>query len=302
MQLVFPLYSIGHFINQPDKPTEFEITQFEQMEEPDVEDPHKHTFYEIIWIDSGRSRQAIDYVEYELTPGSLFFISPGQLHFFEEWEPLTGGSILFTEDFFLLNYQNRDTLFELSFLDNFYANPLLRPSPDNFADIRHTIELLGREQQRTDRSNAITQSLLHVLLAQIQRCIDSEAGQTVPKKYVLLYKNLKSLLDQHFADNWPVSVYADRLNITQHHLNLVCKQVTGKTASEVVRARSMLEAKRLLSFSDLTITEVATQLNFLDSSYFARVFRRETGVSPVAFRQALIETWRGSGSLSRYPT
>lgn len=291
MQTTFPLYSIGHFINQPDNPTEFEITRFEQMEEPDVDDPHKHTFYEIIWIDSGKSRQTIDYIEYELSPASLFFISPGQLHLFEEWEPLRGGSILFSEDFFLLNQQDKDKLFELSFLDNFYANPLLKPTAENFADIRHTIELLCREQQRSDRSNTITQSLLHVLLAQIQRCIDLEDGQPLSKKYVILYKKLKSLLDQHFAENLPVSAYADKLNITQHHLNLVCKQVTGKTASDVVRSRSMLEAKRLITFSDLTITEVASQLNFLDSSYFARVFRSETGLSPVAFKQAMSEKY-----------
>ncbi|CCH53659.1 transcriptional regulator, AraC family [Fibrisoma limi BUZ 3] len=290
----FPLYSIGHFINEPDNRTEFEITLFEHMEEPAVDDPHKHTFYEIIWIDSGRSRQAIDYVEYELTPGSLFFISPGQLHFFEDWEPLTGGSLLFTEDFFLLNYQNKDTLFELSFLDNFYANPLLKPDSGNFADIRHTIELLRREHQRTDRSVTIAQSLLHMLLAQIQRCIDSQEGKELSKKYVILYKNLKHLLDQHFAENWPVSAYADKLHITQHHLNLVCKQVTGKTAGEIIRARSILEAKRLLTFSDLTITEVATQLNFLDSSYFARVFKSEMGVSPVAFKQAMADKYRVS--------
>ncbi len=292
MQPVFPTYSIGHFINEPDNRTEFEITQFGQMEEPNVDDPHKHTFYEIIWVDSGTSRQAIDYTDYELTPGSLFFISPGQLHFFEEWERLAGGSILFTEDFFLLNQQDKDTLFELSFLDNFYANPLLKPSADNFADIRHTIDLLCREQRRSDRSNAIVQALLHVLVTQIQRCIDLQADQTPSKKYVILYKKLKHLLDQNFARNLPVSDYADRLNITQHHLNLVCKQVTGKTASDIVRSRSMLEAKRLLTFSDLTISEVAVQLNFFDSSYFARVFKSETGLSPVAFKRAISEKYR----------
>lgn len=292
MQTSFPLYSIGHFINQPDNRTEFEILRFEQMEEPDVDDPHKHTFYEVIWIDSGKSRQTIDYTNYELSPQSLFFISPGQLHFFDEWEPLTGGSILFTESFFLLNHQDKDKLFELSFLDNFYANPLLKPSAENFADIRHTIDLLCREQSRNDRSTAIGQSLLHVLLAQIQRCVDGQTGQVSSRKYVILYKKLKNLLDQHFAQNWPVSFYADQLNITQHHLNVVCKQVTGKTASDVVRSRSMLEARRLLTFSDLTITEVATQLSFLDSSYFARVFKSETGLSPATFKQTMSEKYR----------
>lgn len=52
-----PFYSIGHFINQPTNKTEFEITRFETVDEPDVDDLHKHTFYEIIWIEDGQSRQ-----------------------------------------------------------------------------------------------------------------------------------------------------------------------------------------------------------------------------------------------------
>ncbi|WAC12427.1 helix-turn-helix domain-containing protein [Dyadobacter pollutisoli] len=291
MQSIFPTYTIGHFINEPDSSTEFELMRFEQMEEPNVDDPHKHTFYEILWIDAGISRQAIDYAEYELKPQSLFFISPGQLHFFEEWEHLAGGSILFTEDFFLLNHQDKDKLFELSFLDNFYANPLLQLAKEDFDEIRHMIELLGREKQRKDSSAAICQSLLHVLLGQIQRRIETQAGKTTASKYVILYKKLKNLLDQHYRENRSVRAYAADLSITQHHLNLICKQVTGKTASEVIRSRSLLEAKRLLTFTQMTVSEVATQLGFFDPSYFARVFRDETGLSPTAFKQVMSEKY-----------
>ena len=292
MPYSFPLYSIGHFINQPASQTGFELLRFERMAEPDVEDLHRHTFYEIIWVDEGLSRQTIDYHDYELAPGSLFFISPGQLHYFEEWEPLRGGSILFTEAFFLLNQQHADKLFELSFLDNFYANPLLRPNQVDFQDIRHTIDLLDRERQRPDYTPAVLQPLLHVLVAQIQRCVDAQQDVQAAKRYVIQYKRLKGLIDQHYADNQPVSFYASALNVTPHHLNLLCKQVTGQTAGEVVRARSLLEAKRLLTFTDLTVTEVATQLNFFDSSYFARVFRAETGQSPVAFKNKMSEKYR----------
>lgn len=292
MQNVFPVYSIGHFINEPTSRAEFALTLFETMIEPEVDDPHRHTFYEIIWIDSGQSKQAIDYTTYQLCPQSLFFISPGQLHFFEEWAHLKGGSILFTEDFFLLNHQNKDKLFELSFLDNFYANPLLKLSSQDYREIRHTIELMEREQQRTDPLPSIMQALLHVLVSQIQRCIDQQNSLRISRKYVILYKKLKKLLDEHFAENLSVSDYASQLAITQHHLNLVCREVTGKTAGEVIRARSLLEAKRLLSFTDNSVSEVAAQLGFLDSSYFARVFRQETGISPGAFKQSMSEMYR----------
>lgn len=292
MKYLFPLYTIGHFINEPTNQTEFEIMQFEGMDEPNVDDIHKHTFYEILWTEKGISKQTIDYKEYEVLPNSLFFISPNQVHQFEEWKPLKGGTILFTEDFFLLNHNNKDKLFELSFLDNFYANPCIQLDKTNFADIKQTIDLIINEQRRTDKSQTITQSLLHILLAQVQRCIDTESEKPVSKKYLVLFKQFKSLLDKHFAENKTTSFFAQQLNITAHHLNLIAKDVTGKRASEVIRARSILEAKRLLTFTDNTVSEIAFQLNYTDTSYFAKTFKAETNLSPMEFKTEMSEKYR----------
>jgi AraC-like DNA-binding protein len=292
MKDLFPIYSIGHFINEPTNRTEFEIMRFEEMDEPNVDDIHKHTFYEILWTENGISKQTIDYKEYEVLPNNLFFISPNQVHQFEEWKPLKGGTILFTEDFFLLNHNNKDKLFELSFLDNFYVNPCIKLDKKNFADIKQTIDLIYNEQKRKDKSQTITQALLHILLAQVQRCIDTETEKPVSKKYLIIFKQFKSLLDKHFAENKTASFFAQQLNITAHHLNLITKEVTGKTASEVIRARSILEAKRLLTFTDSTVSEIAFELNYTDSSYFAKTFKAETNQSPIAFKTEMSEKYR----------
>jgi AraC-like DNA-binding protein len=292
MKELFPFYKIGNFINQPDNPTDFEIMRFEEIEEPDVEDLHKHTFYEIIWIDKGKSRQVIDYADYEISPGSLFFISPGQLHIFEEWKPIEGGCIMFTEEFFLLNYFDKDKLFELSFLDNFYSHPVLKPEKKDFIEIKRTIDQIAAEKKRKDYSASMSQALLHILLLQIQRCVDAQSGVTVSKKYIVVYKKFKNLIDKHFMDNWGASEYASHLSITQHHLNTIAKAVTGKTATEVIRARSILEAKRMLSFTDHTVAEVAANLGYFDSSYFAKMFKTETGMTPVEFKSTISESYR----------
>lgn len=292
MKDMFPFYSIGHFINEPSNRTEFEIMRFDEMEEPNVDDIHKHTFYEILWTEKGISKQTIDYKEYEVLPNSLFFISPNQVHQFEEWKPLKGGTILFTEDFFLLNNNNKDKLFELIFLDNFYTNPCIQLDEKNFGDIKQTIDLITKEQRRTDKSQSITQSLLHILLAQVQRCVDTETEKPVSKKYLILFKQFKSLLDKYFSENKTASFFAEQLHITPHHLNIITKSVTGKTASEVVRARSILEAKRLLTFTDFTVSEIAFQLNYTDSSYFAKAFKAETHLTPNAFKAQMSEKYR----------
>ncbi len=288
----FPVYTIGHFINQLANPTPFEITRFVDMDEPDVADIHRHTFYEIIWIEAGQSRQTIDYQEYEVGSGMLFFISPGQVHRFEEWQPVTGGSIFFTEAFFLLHQLDPDKLFSLTFLDNFYGQPYLQPDPTDFADILHTITLLLTEKHRSDYSPDIAQSLLHVLLGQVQRCVDTQLGTAIPRRSLLIYKQLRTLIEMHFAESLTARDYADRLALTSHHLNHVVRQLTGRTTSALIRERIVLEAKRLLTFTDQSMSQIADSLGFADPSYFARQFRAETGQSPGEFQVSISETYR----------
>jgi AraC family transcriptional regulator, transcriptional activator of pobA len=292
MKNLFPHYNIGHFINEPNNPTEFEITRFEEMGELNIEDPHKHTFYEILWFDEGVSSQVIDYREYEIHPQTLFFISPNQLHHFEEYQPLKGGSVFFTEDFFLFNQQDKDKLFELSFLDNFYTNPYLKIEEKIYSEIKQTIDLMIIEKRRPDYSLSILRALLQVLLGQIQRAFDNQNSEISSKKYIVIYKKLKNLIENHYRENLTASNYAERLNVTQHHLNLIAKEVTNRTTTDLIRARSILEAKRLLTFSDLSISEIASDLGFFDLSYFAKVFKIETNSSPKEFRNIMSEKYR----------
>ncbi|MGN6394490.1 MAG: AraC family transcriptional regulator [Mucilaginibacter sp.] len=286
MKPVFKHYTIGDFINQPANPTGFEITLFGEMDEPDVDELHKHTFYEIIWVEEGASRQLIDYNEYRMSCGSLFFISPGQVHRFEEWQQVKGGSLMFTGDFFLMNKMNSDQLFELIFLDNIYFRPDLEPTKSEFTEIKQTIELMIAEKGRPNPSKIILQAYLHVLVAQIKRCIEQRTEKPVSRTYLLLYKNFQQLVERHFAKNEPPAFYATHLNITPHHLNLVAKAITGQTATDVIRNRSLLEARRLLTFTGLSVSEIAAHLNYFDSSYFARLFKAAAGLSPLAFRNA----------------
>lgn len=289
----FPHYGIGHFLNRPDDPLEIALTRFDTMEEPEVEDPHVHTFYEVLWVESGRSEQTIDHVSYTIRPGSLFFISPGQLHGFEAWRPLKGGSLLFTEHFFLQGLADRDTLFALSFLDNLHDAPMLRTGARAFAEILHTLALLEAEMVRTDRRDTIVRSYLNVVLEQVQRCVDTTTA-VPPRGHVLLYKRFKQLLDAEFRRPLTARDYAERLHLTTHQLNEVCKAVRGTSTTGTIRSRVLLEAKRLLTHSDRTVDSIATELGFFDPSYFARVFRKDTGTTPAAYQKRLNEKYRRS--------
>ena len=292
MKKLFPDYSIGHFINQPSNKTEFEINLFEDMVEPDLDDVHKHNFYEILWVDEGTSQQTIDFQTYQLGQKSLFFISPGQVHEFEAWQGLRGGTIMFTEDFFLRNQQNKDRLFEISFLDNVYFNPNLFLGCQDFAMFRNYINMLLAEHNRQDANPEILQSLLHILLLQVQRSIKAESNQPTERRNIILFKQFKNLLEAGFTEGKKVADYAKDLNITQHHLNRIAKVLAGQTAGTVIKSRTLLEAKRLLSYSDYSIAEIASHLHYFDASYFSKTFKSMTGQSPLEFKMQMSEKYR----------
>jgi AraC-like DNA-binding protein len=65
--------------------------------------------------------------------------------------------------------------------------------------------------------------------------------------------------------------------------------LTGKTSSQIIKAKQVLEIKRLLVHTNLSVTEIAGQLNFPDQSYFTRFFKRETGISPLQYRTKQLE-------------
>lgn len=278
--------AISDLLNQPDATIDFLVDRFEHMVEPrNIRFPHKHTFYEILWITKGRSQQNIDFKDYSIAENTLFFISPGQLHLFENWESIEGFAILFTEDFFLRIFQNKHILFELSYLDNLHDNPFLPLKPEDAALIQPLIDLLLTEHQRAESDPESLSAILFVLLKKIQQLFATQHHHKNDKHQMVVFKQFKYALESHFTQNLTAHQYADLLHISAHQLNTLVKKVSGKTTSDLIKERMIVEAKQLLQFTDKTVSQIADQLGFEDSSYFARYFKKQVGMAPVDFRK-----------------
>jgi AraC family transcriptional activator of pobA len=102
----------------------------------------------------------------------------------------------------------------------------------------------------------------------------------------------QALIDDHYRQVHRVAGYARLLAVTPGHLNDLIKAATGQTASALIEARLLLEAKRLLAHSDAPAAEIAAHLGFPDPSYFGRFFRRHVGRSPGAFRAQIREKYQ----------
>lgn len=283
---MFKTISIADLINKPNQQVEFLVDKIEEMIMPEsIEYPHKHNFYSIMWITKGKSKQNIDLKNYLISENTLFFISPGQLHLLEEWNEINGYVILFTESFFLQIFQNKNILFELSYLDNLYENPFIQLTIEDKVIIQPIIDLLYQECSSIDQSLEIIQALLLVLLRRIQKLYVSKSHQNSNKHQLLVFKQFKKMVDLNFAKNLPITNYAAQLNISTNQLNAFVKSISGKTSTEIIKERIILEAQQLLHFSEFTISQIADQLGFKDNSYFARFFRKEVGCSPQEYRK-----------------
>ena len=115
----------------------------------------------------------------------------------------------------------------------------------------------------------------------------SKKHPVIPQQNKVVSSTFKNLVHLHFKQNLSVAEYSSLLSITPNHLNKKVKNETGKTASEIIKEISMLEAKVLLLQSNLSINEISEELGFNDASYFSRLFKTETNFSPTDYRKMI---------------
>lgn len=94
-----------------------------------------------------------------------------------------------------------------------------------------------------------------------------------------------SNVQQHFRKQRNVQAFAEQLHVTPKYLTETVKEITGNTAGEIIDQFVILEAKRMLSDTPLSILQIAEELNFSDQSFFGKYFKRFVGHSPKEYRQ-----------------
>jgi len=103
-------------------------------------------------------------------------------------------------------------------------------------------------------------------------------------KAQIIVKRFYHLIEENFQKNLLLSDYARLIGVTPNHLTQTVRQLTGKSSSQVIKAKQLLEIKRLLFHTNLTVSEIANLLHFEDQSYFTKFFKRETGSTPLQYR------------------
>ena len=214
---------------------------------------------------------------------------PGQVHSWS-FEGITDGYIInFSEGFFQSFLVHPNYPESLSFFSGVLKDSVIGLPGAARVTIQQLFEQIIKEYETKATQGT---DMLRVLMLQVFILVNRlnvNAGNTGAGNYnQTLLKNFQKLIAQNYLKLKLPKEYAALLYITPNHLNAVCKDLLGIPAGEVIRNRTMLEAKRLLTNPRLTITAIALQLNFSDNSYFSKFFKKLQGITPEEFRKNLL--------------
>jgi AraC family transcriptional activator of pobA len=153
------------------------------------------------------------------------------------------------------------------------------------------IELLAAETRRPpdSRSVDLERHFLAAVLLWVERWYDATRVEhrDADDPELQLYRRFTEVLERDFARHHDAPHYADALGVPQAALSRALAAVTGRTTKELITDRRMLEAARLLRFSDLTVGEIAFRAGYDDQLYFSRAFKRQFGEAPTAYRDRM---------------
>lgn len=246
--------------------------------------PHRHNFYQFVLFLSGKGYHELDFKRYDIVPGQLYFMGPGQVHSWRFHSLMEGYIVNFDTDYF------KSLLLQSDYVDSLALYSSLNEGVCvlDQEQLQIALPLLDQLVGVTERPGGMDLKrslLLHILLRFEQWYVPDFPVQSVDYHLVLI-KNFIALVDQHYRKLHLPKAYAEMLFVTPNHLNSVCKEYLGKQAGEVIRNRIMLEAKRLLILPDQSISQVAYQLDFSDNSYFTKFFKKIAGQTPEEFRRS----------------
>jgi len=244
--------------------------------------PHKHDFYLTILVTKGSGWHEIDFKKYPVKPGRLFLMQPGQMHYWKLSGDIDGFVFFHSKAF----YDEGFTAAKLKyfpFFRSFQSNPVVSLSPGRTTQLKELMaEIYGtyksNDQYRLQKLHALV-SLAYIEISgnYVKR------GEAKNQTYLFKAQEFENLIETHFRDIRSAGEYADRLNISEKHLNRITRQCLNKTSTQLIAERIVLEAKRMLIHSGLNIAQTGYALGYSDKSYFTRFFKKNAGETPLAF-------------------
>ncbi|WOX06999.1 helix-turn-helix domain-containing protein [Microbulbifer pacificus] len=245
--------------------------------------PHRHSdLVHLLYCQSGDGQVSLDGVTQPLRTPCVVLTAPMSVHGFEFSHDVEGyvvtlappllkqlRSTLGNQQSLLQNSYYLDAQAERSVFDNLFAT--LNHEYANWAQ--------GRE--------VLIEATVNALMILLGRHVSARAEKTslTPDRGSQHYAGFMRKVEQCYRRHDSIEVYAEELGITAAHLNTLCRRFAERSAQQLIHERLLLEAKRNLIYTALTISQISDSLGFNEPAYFTRFFKRLAGTSPREFRR-----------------
>lgn len=253
----------------------------ERVEELKKLGAHRDDHYIFFMIDSGYGSIMIDFEEVSIREKSIYYVLPGQVHHKIENSKAEGWFV--AVDTMLVPKQYRMV----------FENQLLLQQPYQLNNSGHEqcltlIKLLHHHYHHNTHSpfymevlHSLVKSFIGMAACGYETLNDTGKKQLRPAQ---IMQEFKYILTENFKTEKRPAAYASMLNISESYLNESLKNTTGLPVSYWIINEVMLEAKRLLYYSNLNVKQIAHEVGYDDHTYFSRLFKKTSGVTPLAFK------------------
>ncbi len=254
--------------------------------------PIKSGVFSIVLVKRGDCIISINDSEYEIKDNSLMFILPNYIlkHKINKQINASGYVIILSIDF-LINVQIKTEYIIPIFL-KFYNNPIVKLTDKEIDILCKYFDLLSIEESEniSNTSTLISLGIITSLIYRLSNIFDSKENNIISdnksKSNIRIFKEFLQLAIKEFRTHREITYYANALCVTPKYLSTIVKEVSKNKASKWIELLVITEAKSLLKYSDMTIQEIAYNLNFANPSFFGAYFKKYAGLTPGEYRKS----------------
>ena len=263
--------------------TENVLLGLDHPEDNTLASPAQFAEYTVILITEGEGIFHADFASFPFTSPVILFSTPQQSIYIKETKPVKYVMLQFHSDFYCIEYHRNEVACNGLLFNNIYIEPSLKLSQGELDSYLQLIRQINDEFKQPDPSDIVLRAYLQLFLAKSS----SIKIKSIEKQKVFKDEKMdlfKQLLEENFLTLHKPSEYASLLAMTPNNFTKQCTRRFNKTPSQLIQERLILEAKKQLHLTRLSIKEIAFALKFQDEYYFSRVFKKMTKISPQTFR------------------
>ena len=240
---------------------------------------HRHDYEEILVLQTGQPQHVIDFTKEILHTPLVVYVAKGKIHKFIPDADTTGWVIQYQGELLPDNRFN----FYCNFLDSIHYR-----FKENEC-LEQLTTLCGLMYQAYQHEQKDMNFIIHLLAAFLSR-LESENKKNLladngnGNNQLVTFNNFLKIVEENYKRPVGVDFYAEKLFMSARNLNNITRSIFNKSVSEIVENRKLIEAKKLLTHSGLSVSEIGYELGFNEKAYFTRVFTKKVGINPSGFR------------------